>query len=912
MRGNTFSELKCLLAHEHFDVISIAETFLDTQNIDLVSEYQLQGYKFFNKDRIGRRGGGVAVYIREYLNPTRQDTPDNTTEHLSVNLTSGSTTLNFNVVYRKPGQTVDEDIKLYNSLNTTINSNKESIIVGDFNLPNINWSNNIGVESESHRLLDFIDDNFLHQTVTEPTRQSNILDLVISSQENLVVNTRTGEHLGNCDHNTVRFDINLPFIQHKNSVLVPNFHEANYSGLSIALDEITLNQSATVEDAWSSFKQQFMNLQNIYIPLRDKKQATNNKPRWYNNNIAQAIRQRDKLYRAKKSSENSVTINSYNNARREVKKLIRQAKRQYELQIAQESTKDPKAFYGYINNRKQLKSGIGPLIGRNGDLTSDNYEIASSLNEYFKSVFTTENNDNNNAAQIYSQHRLPDITVTENDVMMHLSKMKTNKSPGPDKFYPKILKQVKDKITKHLANIFNMSLHEGKVPEDWKLADITPIFKKGDRKLPENYRPISLTSVICKLLETIIRDKIVDYLEEHELIRDTQHGFRRRRSCLTNLLEFYNKLFHLHDETKSLDIIYLDFQKAFDKVPHEKLLLKVEALGITGNTARWIASWLHDRKQRVLVNGASSPWLPVASGVPQGSVLGPVLFIIYINDIDVGLNNFISKFADDTKIGNTIITDEDRIKLQQDLNRIAEWSSNWQMPFNVGKCQVLHVGNSNNRYEYEMNGRKINTSNSVKDLGITLSRDLKFSQHCSEAAKKANRMLGFIKRNFTFMSSDIIIPLYKSLVRPHLEYSVQFWAPHFSKDIAKLETVQRRATKLIPSIRNKPYEDRLKHLDLYSLTKRRLRGKLIQCFKIVKGFDNVNMDNFFTFAPEMPTRGHSLKLSGHRVNLDATKFFFTNDIIDAWNRLPITVIESTTINMFKSRLDHHLSDIGVV
>ena len=457
-----------------------------------------------------------------------------------------------------------------------------------------------------------------------------------------------------------------------------------------------------------------------------------------------------------------------------------------------------------------------------------------------------------------------------------------------------------------------MSLHEGKVPEDWKLSDITPIFKKGDRKLPENYRPISLTSVICKLLETIIRDKIVDYLEEHELIRDTQHGFRRRRSCLTNLLEFYNKLFHLHDETKSLDIIYLDFQKAFDKVPHEKLLLKVEALGITGNTARWIASWLHDRKQRVLVNGASSPWLPVASGVPQGSVLGPVLFIIYINDIDVGLNNFISKFADDTKIGNTIITDEDRIKLQQDLNRIAEWSSNWQMPFNVGKCQVLHVGNSNNRYEYEMNGRKINTSNSVKDLGITLSRDLKFSQHCSEAAKKANRMLGFIKRNFTFMSNDIIIPLYKSLVRPHLEYSVQFWAPHFSKDIAKLETVQRRATKLIPSIRNKPYEDRLKHLDLYSLTKRRLRGKLIQCFKIVKGFDNVNMNNFSTFAPEMPTRGHSLKLSGHRVNLDATKFFFTNDIIDAWNRLPITVIESTTINMFKSRLDHHLSDIGVV
>ena len=490
--------------------------------------------------------------------------------------------------------------------------------------------------------------------------------------------------------------------------------------------------------------------------------------------------------------------------------------------------------------------------------------------------------------------------------------MNANKSPGPDKFYPRILKQVKDKITKHLTRIFNMSLDEGKVPEDWKLADVTPIFKKGDRKSPGNYRPISLTSVVCKLLETIIRDKIVEYLEKYNLIRDTQHGFRRRRSCLTNLLEFYNKLFHLHDKAKSLDIIYLDFQKAFDKVPHEKLLLKTEALGITGNIHRWIASWLHDRKQRVLINGESSPWAPVTSGVPQGSVLGPILFIIYINDIDVGLNNFISKFADDTKIGNAVITEDDKRKLQQDLNKIAEWSSNWQMPFNVNKCQILHIGNRNKGYEYEMRGQKINTSTSVKDLGITVTRDLKFSQQCSEAAKKANRMLGFIKRNFIFKSKDIVIPLYKSLVRPHLEYCVQYWAPHLSKDITKLESVQRRATKLIPSIRNKSYEDRLKELDLYSLSKRRLRGNLIQCFKIIKGFDNVNMNNYFTLAPEMPTRGHSLKLSRHRVNLDSTKHFFTNEVINEWNKLPESVIESTTINMFKSRLDNYLTDIGCI
>ena len=260
-------------------------------------------------------------------------------------------------------------------------------ILPRFNLPNINWTNNVGVESESHRLLDFIEDNFLHQSVNEPTRQSNILDLVISSQENLVSNTSTGEQLDNCDHNSVRFDINLPFVQNKNSVLVPNFSTANYTGLRNALDEMTFSNTGTVEDMWNSFKQQFMNKQNRFIPLRDKKQTINNRPRWYNKEIAEAIKQRNKLYKAKKADINPTTIKSYDDARRVVKKLIRQAKRQYEIDIAQKSTEDPKTFYSYINNRKQIKSGIGPLIGQNGKFTSDNYEMTSSRNEYFKAVY---------------------------------------------------------------------------------------------------------------------------------------------------------------------------------------------------------------------------------------------------------------------------------------------------------------------------------------------------------------------------------------------------------------------------------------------------------------------------------------------------------------------------------------------
>ncbi len=229
-------------------------------------------------------------------------------------------------------------------------------------------------------------------------------------------------------------------------------------------------------------------------------------------------------------------------------------------------------------------------------------------------------------------------------------------------------------------------------------------------------------------------------------MRDSQHGFRSRPCFLT----FYNDLFLAHDITRSLDIAYLDFQKVFDKVPHNKSMFKVKQLGIDCNVHNWIENWLNNRKQRVVINDTASDWTPVTSGVPQGSVLWPVLFIIYINDIDFGLNNLISKFADDTKIGNSIITDHDRRSLQEDLRRISDLSQRWEMPFNVNQCHVLQAGTRNQKFYYEMNGTKLESVQCVKDLGFTTASSLKFSQQCKDAAGKANRMLGFINRNFSF------------------------------------------------------------------------------------------------------------------------------------------------------------------
>ena len=301
-------------------------------------------------------------------------------------------------------------------------------------------------------------------------------------------------------------------------------------------------------------------------------------------------------------------------------------------------------------------------------------------------------------------------------------------------------------------------------------------------------------------METILRDKLVNFLGENSLIKNSQHGFRNKRSCLTNLLDFYNDVFNIFDESKAVDVFYLDFQKAFDKVPHKRLLSKLNSHGITGKIHSWLEDWLYERKQRVVINGKESNWRNVLSGVPQGSVLGPILFVIFVNEMDEGLTCKISKFADDTKITGRVTTTAEKALIQSDLDRLVNWSNKWQMSYNVNKCKILHIGSSNDRSNYSMNGTELLKVNEEKDLGVNISNDLKPGKHCSEVVKTANKLIGFIGRTFEFKSDKVVLTLFNALVRPHLEYCVQFWSPYYRKDIEKLERVQRRATKLIPRL----------------------------------------------------------------------------------------------------------------
>jgi len=288
----------------------------------------------------------------------------------------------------------------------------------------------------------------------------------------------------------------------------------------------------------------------------------------------------------------------------------------------------------------------------------------------------------------------------------------------------------------------------------------------------------------------------------------------------------------------------------------------------------WIGAWLQGRKQRVVINGCASSWVTVNSGVPQGSVLGPLLFLIYINDIDCGVNSIISKFADDTKWGGKVLSVVDRVTVQNDLDKIVSWANKWQMEFNFDKCKVLHAGCHNPKHEYTMSGTVLRSTEEEKDLGVFVTSDLKFKKQCQEACKKANRALGFVARHFDFKSKEILLPLYKSIVRPHLEYAVQFWSPYTREDIERMKRVHQRATKLIPSLSYKSYEDKLKELQLHSLETRRLRGELIEVFKIQNEFNNVDSSNYFTQDYRNHTRNNGYKLHGRRFKTQRSQKLF--------------------------------------
>ena len=585
----------------------------------------------------------------------------------------------------------------------------------------------------------------------------------------------------------------------------------------------------------------------------------------------------------------------------------------FEKGIAAECKKNPKSFWAYTRSKMRTKDGIGPLLSNPEDKESlkfDDLEKANILQDQFSSVFTNETDTDIPILQSRTPFTVENLLITAEIVTKEIKDLDVNKSCGPDEMHPRMLIELADHIAAPIALLFNLSIQGHKLPEDWKKAFISPIFKKGSRNLAINYRPISLTCILCKLMEKFVRRTIMNHLLENYLLSSKQHGFINGRSTTTQLLCYLDKCVQSIVKGEVIDAIYLDFWKAFDTVPHQRLLEKLKAYGIKGNLHDWIRDFLLGRTQEVVVNGTKSKPVPVVSGIPQGSVLGPLLFVIYINDILDNIDSSGLMFADDTKIFRKITSKEDAEQLQQDLEKLETWSTKWQLKFNEQKCHVLTMGKFENiRFcnRYKICDSEMEHVYTEKDLGVTVDENLNFEEHILNKVRIANALVGQIRGSFSFLDGITFKRLYTALVRPHLEYAQAVWYPFLQKHVNLLENVQDRATKLVDGFKNLEYAERMKKLNLPTLAYRRKRGDMIEIYKHFNKYDKDALSPSFQPRHRI-SRRHKLQLH-ERVPKDGCRGLQTNGFYfrtaQIWNNLPRNVVEATSIDSFKNQLDIH-------
>ena len=502
------------------------------------------------------------------------------------------------------------------------------------------------------------------------------------------------------------------------------------------------------------------------------------------------------------------------------------------------------------------------------------------------------------------------IQVTPEDIFSLLSNLDVSKATGPDKLPAIVLKKCAESLSPSLSVFINTSLRTALYISEWKQANISPVHKKGARDEVVNFRQISLLPIVSKIQEKCVALKLVPHVSG--VLHPVQYGFQQDLSCANQLVEVFHSIGINLDKGLENDIIYLDFAKAFDSVCHARLLWKLQHLGVSGIYFYGLKN-LTGRKQRVVINGTQSSWAEVKSGVPQGSILGPILFLIYVNDMPEEVkNSHIAMFADNSKCYKCITSEMDCVALQEDLCTLSDWAKLNELEFQPQKCENLRISRKRISFSrvYRINHNvELKCVDSQKDLGVIVTGNLLWNSHVDFISAKANRMLGFLKRNCSReISSDALKVLYLALVRSHLGYCSQIWAPQsVIRNILLLESIQRRATKFICKLSKTDhysYRDRFVHLNLLLLSYWLEYLDLVFFFKCKSNDNSIKLDNYMSFCTGTSRRSTTgLYLRLKTIPKTSTlRDSYSPRIVLMWNGLPDDVKSCASLSSFKCRL----------
>lgn len=553
--------------------------------------------------------------------------------------------------------------------------------------------------------------------------------------------------------------------------------------------------------------------------------------------------------------------------------------------------------------------------------------MAEILSDQYKSVFSTPNNNKkiDNPLRFFNTinpkaiQSLSDIQFTERDIEQALNDLNPTSTDGPDGWSAFLLHNFRKLYATPIYLLWRKSLDSGEMPEGVNLAFITPIFKGGEKSQPVNYRPIALTSHLTKTFERVLRKAIIEHLATNNLINRSQHGFIAKRSTMTQLIEYYTRILDCLADKGQVDAVYLDFSKAFDKCDHGVISHKLKAYGIGGKIGVWVHNFLTQRQQQVRIMGHTSAKEWVTSGVPQGSVLGPLLFSILISDIDKGLQtSSLLSYADDTKLFQGIEDSGNAEALQNDLSSLYSWAIENNQQFNLSKFESISFSSSGLKNLYfDTNDHPIKSKNHIKDLGITISQDGSFNKHIDIITAKARQLTGWILRTFDTREQLPMLTLLKSLIIGTVEYCCPVWSPGDQKNIIKLERIQSNFTKRIQGMYQHHYWKRLKELKLFSLQRRRERYMIIYIWKIIHG---MVPDPGITYAPTNSNTGIVLALphlKGPTPIRRLKEQSLTYHGVRLYNSLPPHLQNAfsegknkpITVDTFKNRLDAYLRQI---